>query len=115
MRKSDRHHWPSIFSYPRPPQTPIHPRWRTVARVAIASVVVYLLWGAFPDRSFEISKLRGLTPDQVIARLGEPTSRSRGEGDGKLFFGYQDWRWREFRYGVVFRHGHVVKVTVNGK
>ncbi len=111
MKKPDRHHRPSVFSYPRPPQTPIHPRWRTVARVAIASVVVYLLWGAFPDRSFEISKLRGLTPRQVITQFGKP--RMKWWGAGNLFFLYDDsWRWRAFRYSIIFKGGHVVKVSV---
>ena len=90
--------------------------WRIRRLMCLAAFVVlvgYIVAGIVPDRSFEISKLRGLTPQQVITKFGKP--RMKWWGAGNLFFLYDDsWRWAAFRYSVIFKDGHVVKVRVGG-
>ena len=44
---------------------------------AVASIVGivlgYVLWGAAPNPDITLDRLGGLSPDQVIARLGRPS------------------------------------------
>jgi hypothetical protein len=91
---------------------------------AVAGYVVWWVWaGAQPDPKFGIDNLRGLTPDQVIQRLGPPTSDPRRPEfggwtpslepkDGPLVFIYDENRgWAGWGHGIVFDNGKVSKVV----
>jgi hypothetical protein len=43
----------------------------------VCLVGIYFYWAARPDPRFTLANLQGLTPDQVIARLGPPEFDSR--------------------------------------
>ncbi len=96
---------------------PKTPGWRPRRLILLAVFLLltgYIVAGIFPDQSLRLSKLRGLTPKQIITKFGRPALKWTGAG--KLYFGYQDsWRWRAFRYAVIFKHNRVVAVTVNEK
>jgi len=99
-------------------------------------IAVYVVWGAFPDPRITFGSLGGLTPDQVVAKIGPPhwdrrkpnawgnpgwsaAGEARGE-DGPLAFeynghfnnGFFPYRWFGWTYGVVFRNGRVAEVRV---
>ena len=87
-----------------------------LAALTVVLAATYLWYGSRPDPAFRLSRLRGLTVRQVVARLGEPELKWREEG--KLVFGYANdwpWRWRLFRYAVIFKKHHVVDVTLSEK
>ena len=48
-------------------------RWASIFLVIL--LVIYFYWGAIPNPQFTLAKLKGLTPRQVIARLGPPTDK----------------------------------------
>jgi len=102
------------------------------ATILLSVLLIYLVWGAFPNPRMNMQELGGLTPDQVVARLGSPhydprklphpwtpEREAKGE-DGPLTLCYGDsdffpWRWRGFGYAVVFENNQVVRVQVGSK
>ena len=63
------------------------------------------------------SELLNLTPEQVVSRLGEPTTDPRRFGwdenrDGPLHFHY-DWNWTTTV--ITFKNGHASSVQQRGK
>lgn len=97
-----------------------------IALVAMILLGIYAIWGAMPDRRFTLANLRGLTPNQVVSRLGAPDVDPRLPKWGGwtpqnkygelLVFSYVDkWRWRFFTYGVEFKNNQVVAVYVGEK
>lgn len=99
-------------------------RW--IIGVLLVLLGIYIYWGSKPDPRFTLVNLQGLTPDEVIARLGPPDVDPRLPKWGSwtpqnkygelLIFTYRSgWDWRGFNYGVVFENNHVVKVSVGAK
>jgi hypothetical protein len=98
--------------------------WRQWAvPIAIILLIAYGIWGAFPDPRFRLSKLRGLTPAQVVARLGPPTDERHvpppgsSENESLLIYDYASgYRLGGFSYGVIFgKDGRVRYVLVGSK
>jgi len=87
-------------------------RRRLMFLAAFVFLAVYIVAGIFPDRSFELSKLRGLTPAQIVAKFGKPEFKTT-DGEGRLWLSYRDsWRWMGFRYSVIFSNNHVIDVKI---
>ena len=90
------------------------------ALVFLASFIAYIVWGAYPDPQFRLSKLKGLTPEQVIARLGPPTVKSHTAppdtaNESRLMFDYTDkYRLRGFEYSVIFGRNNRVEWVLVG-
>ncbi|HTV49298.1 MAG TPA: hypothetical protein VMG59_12740, partial [Phycisphaerae bacterium] len=59
-------------------------RRRLMFLAAFVFLAVYIVAGIFPDRSFELSKLRGLTPAQIVAKFGKPEFKTT-DGEGRLW------------------------------
>ena len=93
-------------------------RWAAVPVVVLA--VWYFFWGAVPNPQFTLSNLKGLTPSQVIARLGSPTDRRYSAppntvDQSALTFDYEDpYRWSGFSYSVIFGKNNRVKWVLVG-
>jgi len=99
-------------------------KWRLVKWIGAGTFIAYLIWGALPDFRFSYEKLNGLTPGQVIGRVGPPdyderkdtwnpwTSEKEKSGKcGPLRFYYEDRHsWRGIEYGIEFEDNHVVLV-----
>ncbi len=91
--------------------------------MVIIALIIYGIWGAYPNPEFKLSELRGLTPSQVIARLGQPMDKRQspppGSSSGRslLTFDYASkYRWGGFDYSVMFgRNGRVKYVLVGSK
>ena len=112
-------------------------RRRVAARVGFAALLLLsiscFIWGKYPDPRFQTSKLIGLTPEEVIQRLGPPRvdpriakpkpywpreapwSPDNEAVQGPLRFYYYDHRWMGFEYGIIFEHNRVSKVMVGSK
>ncbi len=92
--------------------------WGALSLLVVASI--YVVWGAFPNPAFRISKLKGMTVPQVIARLGTPSGKAYAappgtSGGNLLTYYYEDmYRWPGFEYGVVFGNDVRVKYVVVG-
>jgi|GEM_PF-5692809 len=104
-----------------------------VKRISIVVFIVVLLlysaWRVLPDSRFRMNTLGGLTPDQVIEKLGKPDYDSRydksnpwsmereknGENVRLQFFYEDQERWVGYEYGVEFRDNHVITVRVGVK
>jgi hypothetical protein len=83
--------------------------------------------GARPDPRFNIENVRGLTPDQVIARFGPPRvdPRRPEEGgwtptseptSGPLVFNYVDHgSWMGWEHSIFFEDGKVSRVQHGSK
>ncbi|HTV49296.1 MAG TPA: hypothetical protein VMG59_12730 [Phycisphaerae bacterium] len=81
-----------------------------VVFILLALLTVYIVAGAFPDRSFELSTLRGLTSARIVAKFGEPTLKYT-EGDSVHFL-YFHRSWMGYGYEVIFNDNHVVDVAI---
>ena len=91
------------------------------ALVFLAFFIAYIVWGVYPDPRFRLSKLRGLTPEQVIARLGPPTDKRHAAppddttNESLVVFDYEGrYRWGGFSYGVMFGKNNRVKYVFVG-
>lgn len=108
----------------------------------VFALIAHFIWGIrSPDPRYTMQNLGGLTPDQVIARLGPPpfpgdprqgdredpkqkpwTPELEGEL-GPLQFYYHDngktavWipPHNGHEYGIIFKNGHVAEVLVGSK
>ena len=80
--------------------------------ILLALLAVYIVPVIFPvpDQRFELSKLRGLTPTQIIAKFGEPAMKWTN-GNGELNYVYSHSRGWGFVYDVTFKYSHVIDVT----
>jgi hypothetical protein len=94
----------------------------------IAIMVTYIVvWNVLCSRwqaRFSIDNLRGLTPDEVISRLGPPDLDPRlpefggpwKAGDdqkrGALFFDYSAYGWV---YSIVFKNNHAYMIASGRK
>jgi hypothetical protein len=99
-------------------------RIKIVMLVVAALIICRVVWGALPDSRFTMDKLGGLTPEQVIDRVGPPdydgrndtsdpwTPEKEKEGKcGPLILTYKDRHsWRGIEYGIEFEDNHVVLV-----
>ena len=97
--------------------------------VVAALIICRVVWGALPDSRFTMDKLGGLTPEQVIDRVGPPDYDGRNDTSdpwtpelekqgktGRLKFFYEDRRtWNGIEYGIQFEDGHVVQVDWGAK
>jgi hypothetical protein len=103
--------------------------------ILIAIVVAFIIMVQVqhqPDPRINMKSLGGLTPNQVLARLGPPTSQlqtpwptanplnpedhSSPQIDSTLFFysgSFPHANW--YRFAVIFQGGHVVQVTCHRK
>ncbi len=96
--------------------------WRRCAILAIFALApVYYVWGSYPDPQFKLSKLKGLTPSQVIARFGLPRDKMHAAppddvtNESLLMFEYKDkYRWPSFSYGIMFGKNNQVKYVFVG-
>ena len=100
-------------------------QWTTIiALVVLAPPALY--WSWLPDSRITIEKLRGLTPDQVVARLGSPRHDPRKpQLDGwtpaqepqlgPLMFGYYDYSLAGREYLIIFEDNKVVEVRTGTK
>ncbi len=94
--------------------------WRRWAATLIVILsLVYFYWGAFPNPQFTLSNLGGLTPHQVISRVGTPDMRFETTPPDKnysaLTFDYDDpYRWCGFSYGVIFGRDNRVQWVLVG-
>jgi hypothetical protein len=80
--------------------------------ILLAWFAVYIVAGAFPDRSFELSKLRGLTPTQIVAKFGEPTVKWTN-GNGELNYVYlHSGGWMGYGYEIIFNNNQVINVAI---
>ncbi len=86
-----------------------------IAGMAVVLVIAYLWFGSYPDPAYRLSRLRGLTEGQVIARLGRPELKATYRGGPVLIYANAWWRWEEYRYSVIFKNGHVVDVKLSDK
>jgi hypothetical protein len=100
-----------------------------LACVLFSGVGIYIGWGATPDARFSKNGLLGLTPDDVVARLGSPDfddrvpppkgigwTAAKEPAWGPMTMRYLDRRrWRAFEYSVLFENGHVADVKVGAK
>lgn len=79
------------------------------AAVVIATLSVAIWTGAL---KYKLG-LSGKTPDQVIARLGDPEIDNRkhdqGGTDAKFALGYATWTGE--RYGITFENGKCTRST----
>jgi hypothetical protein len=116
----------------------------TLRRLILASTTIVgtALWatscivGIFPDQQMSLEKLHGLTPEEVISKLGTPRydprvpdprypqvhtwSPERESTAGPLQLEYNDQRfllcrWRGFGYMIGFENNHVSNVDVGAK
>ncbi len=93
-------------------------RWPAVPVVVLA--VWYFFWGAIPNPQFTLSNLKGLTPAQVIARLGSPTDKRYSAppstaDQSALTYDYEDpYRWSGFSYSVIFGKNNRVQWVLIG-
>src|ERR1700678_1451579 len=78
-------------------------RW--IIGILLVLIGIYIYWGSKPDPRFTLAKLQGLTPDQVITRLGPPDMDPRlpkwggwtpqNSGGTPLILYYEGgWEWR---------------------
>ena len=112
-----------ILNFRSPAKTKGFGYWRRwVAAFVWISLGTYFFWGMFPNSSFQISKLKGMTKAQVIARFGPPRLQQRAgspgpTGEELLTFYYSGrFRWGGFDYSVMFgRNGRVKYVLVGSK
>jgi len=96
--------------------------WRRWAGTAIAVLAIaYFYWGAFPNPQFTLANLKGLSPAQVIARLGPPTDKRHAAppddttNESLVVFDYEGrYRWGGFSYGVMFGKNNRVKYVFVG-
>jgi hypothetical protein len=94
---------------------------------ATVPATLYFWLGNYPDPRFQLSRLKGLTPAEVVSLCGDPDVdlRSARFGSwtpeqeataGPLTFEYEDrWRWRGFGYLVVFHNGKVDQIRIGQK
>jgi len=101
-------------------------RSRLFGRYLAPAIILYLLWMIFAVQTgalmfiwpaYSERELLGLTPDQVVSKLGKPTMdprvlRWREDRDGPLFLNY-DWNWTTTT--IVFEHNRVVRVKQSPK
>ena len=99
---------------------------RRIIVAVIALVAVYIYWGAIPDPRMNLASLKGMTPQQVISRLGPPRVDQRlpkfggwtpaqQQTVGPLAFYYYDNRWRGFEYAIIFNNNQVSDVKIGTK
>jgi hypothetical protein len=101
-------------------------RWISAITVIVA-LIIYFWCGNYPDPRFQLSRLKGVTPEEVISLCGKPDSDDRSERAGswtpekesalgRLTFAYEDrWRWRGFEYGIIFHNNKVDEVRIGEK
>lgn len=113
----------------------------TILVLIVALALAYIVWGAYPDPRMNMAELGGLTPDEVIARVGPPRIDPRktplyknpdghletwnadlaAKGAyGPLTFIYNDsgsflCRWQGYEYALVFKNNRVARVVVATK
>jgi hypothetical protein len=103
-----------------------------VLLIVVAVLAAYCTWGSHPDPMMNMKHLGGLTPDQVIARLGSPrwgdprkpqpnsldkpwTPDQEAVRGPLTFYYYSRYRWRGFSYEIIFENNHVVRVLIGHK
>jgi hypothetical protein len=80
--------------------------------LVVQTGALMFIWPSYSERN-----LLGLTPDEVINRLGKPSMDPRRLGwredrDGPLFLNY-GWNWTTT--SIKFENGHAVQVRQYGK
>ncbi|HTV49297.1 MAG TPA: hypothetical protein VMG59_12735 [Phycisphaerae bacterium] len=80
--------------------------------ILLALLALYIVPVIFPipDQRFELSKLRGLTPTQIVAKFGEPAVKWTNV-NGELNYVYSHSRGWGFVYDVTFKYNYVIDVT----
>lgn len=92
-------------------------RWAGTFTVVLA--IAYFYWGLFPSPQFTLANLKGLTPQQVISRVGTPAMKFQTTPPdtdcSAMAFDYHDpWRWCGFSYGVIFGRNNRVQWVLVG-
>lgn len=93
-------------------------RWGSLLLLVLAGI--YIVWGGIPSPAFRLSKLKGMTELQVVARFGKPSDTGYavppGTSGGMTYIYEDQLRWPGFEYGVVFgKNGRVKYVTIGSK
>jgi hypothetical protein len=114
------------------PQNLIIALFVAIVAAVFLGIAGLTVWGWYPDSRINITELGGLTPIQVIARLGPPRSDPRALSNsprykswtpehepelGPLVFYYHDSfpHWRGYEYEITFKNNHVVQVRMAHK
>ena len=77
----------------------------------VVMTIGYFIYGLNPDPRITLANLNGLTPTQVVARLGTPEYSALPT---EMIY-TTPLRWRQFAYTVWFESGKVVRVDINEK
>lgn len=101
---------------------------RAMAYLAAAVIFIAITFGAWAyrgingDPRMRIGNLRGLTPAEVVARLGPPdydprrltppwTPADEQKGHPLKLYYHDRWSWLGHECGIVFKQGRVVQIT----
>src|SRR5689334_1441194 len=100
---------------------------RILIFVVLTVFAVWVYRGVRGDARMSVKKLKGLTPEQVIARVGPPeydprlptygswTPADEASGDPLKFYYHDPWSLLGHEYAIVFRGGRVVDVKTGTK
>ena len=102
--------------------------WRIAAfLILLLAAGIYFYAGARPDPRFSLTTLQGMTPEQVISRLGPPridqrlpqwggwNARSENELGPLKFYYYDRYGWKGYEYAIIFKDNHVADVRYGTK
>ena len=81
-----------------------------VSGIFILASAMFFIWGVLPEPAFDLTRLKGLTPAQVVARFGPPDMKYTQLGQ-PVYIYYKPLSWCALSYAVLFKRGRVYDVA----
>ncbi len=81
-----------------------------VSGIFILTLAAYFIWGLLPEPAFDLARLKGLTPAQIVSRFGPPDYKYKRLGR-PVYVYHKAFSWCDLSYAVMFRRGRVYEVA----
>lgn len=81
-----------------------------VSGIFILTLAMFFIWGILPEPAFNLAKLKGMTPKQIVSRFGPPDVKYTQRRQ-PVYVYYKALSWCDLSYAVLFKHGRVCNVA----